>query len=119
MSVLMVMLAVQVGSAAAPGPPAATEALLLGGWTCERHCPDEDLEFMIEEGVRRYSSWLHMRPAIVNAQWRLEGADLTVMKATGVLYEWRIVDISKTRLVLREKGGKNDIVLRRIELKKD
>ena len=118
MSIVTIVVALQLASATAQVSPSATETLLVGAWTCERNCPDEDLEFTREDGVRRYASWLHRRPAVVGAHWQLTGADLTVMKERAVLYEWRIIEVSKTRLVLRErreKGAKNDIVLRRIE----
>jgi hypothetical protein len=110
------------GSSSVQKAPVVQEALVVGSWTCEKSCPDEDIAFTIEDGKRRYESWLHMRPATVNAEWTLRGSDLTVTRDGKVLYEWQVVKVTKTQLVLRDKnvpaGRKtDDTIMKRIREK--
>ena len=116
---LMLFAAILLASGVASGSSSRQEALVVGSWTCETSCPDEDIAFTIEDGKQVYASWLHKRPSVVNAEWRLRGADLTVTRDGEVLYEWRVVQVTKTRLVLRDKeppGGRKlpDTIMKRI-----
>jgi hypothetical protein len=110
------------GSSSVQKAPVVQEALVVGSWSCEKSCPDEDMAFTIEDGKHRYESWLHQRPAVVNAEWTLRGSDLTVTRDGKVLYEWQVVSVTKTRLVLRDKnvpaGRKTaDTIMKRIREK--
>ncbi len=93
---------------------------LAGYWTCEQRCPDEDIAFTIEDGRQQYASWLHGRPAVVNAEWRVDGANLTVTGDDEMLYEWVVIEVTAVRLVMRERdaGGSpdGDIVLKRVSV---
>ena len=116
---LMLFAAILLADGAASGSSGRQESLVVGSWTCEKSCPDEDIAFTIEDGKHVYASWLHHRPSVVNAEWTLRGSDLTVTRDGEVLYEWRVVQVTKTRLVLRDKvapaGGKlDDMIMKRI-----
>ena len=116
---LMLFAAILLAGGAVSGSSSQQEALVVGSWTCETSCPDEDIAFTIEDGKRVYASWLHRRPSVVNAEWSLRGSDLTVTRDGEILYEWRVVQVTKTRLVMRDKeppaGSKGeDIIMKRI-----
>jgi hypothetical protein len=123
MAVAIMTVTMLPAGGATPVSSADRATLLVGYWTCEKNCPDEDIAFTIEDGKRRYASWLHMRPAVVNAEWTLKGSDLTVRREGEVIYEWRIVRITKARLVLRDKaaragGASENIVMKRVNVGK-
>jgi hypothetical protein len=117
MLMLFATFVIAVGTAS--GSTGRQEALVVGSWECETNCPDEEVAFTIEDGKHVYRSWLHHRPAVANAEWSLQGSDLTVTHDSGILYEWRVVQVTNTRLVLRDReaparGKSDDIRMRRI-----
>lgn len=52
---------------------------LPGYWQCDSGgCPDEAVEFALDDGVHTYSSWLHDRPSASDGRWTLQGSTLTI-----------------------------------------
>lgn len=111
-----ILLAVIAGSGSAW--PSATDhaPLLLGNWACEfGNCPDEEVSFALDDGVRVYNSWLHERPSASDGRWQLEGDRLHIDCCAGIGMDWHILRLDRRTLILREDGGEEDAVLRRIE----
>jgi hypothetical protein len=91
------------------------EALLIGAWSCETGlCPDDEVEFALEDGERIYNSWIHNRPGVAGARWKLSGNDLTVTHASGLGYRWRVVRLSATALVLYDKDQRREVGFKRL-----
>jgi hypothetical protein len=115
---MWILITVTLLAGGTEAPPSEREKLLLGHWACVQRCPDEEIELSVERGMRRYDSWVHMHPATSGAEWRLEGANLTVTRDGGPLYEWIVVKATKRRLVLRDKDagrGAGNTVMKRVE----
>jgi hypothetical protein len=114
---MWMLIAVALLAGGAEAPSGEREKLLLGYWECVQRCPDEEIEFSVERGMRRYDSWVHMHPGTSGAEWRLEGAHLTVTRDGGPLYDWIVVKVTNRRLVLRDKDagrGVGKTVMKRV-----
>ena len=58
---------------------ALDDVRLLGVWLCvQGACPDEQIEFALEDGTRRYRSWLHDRPSVSDGSWSPEDLQLVI-----------------------------------------
>lgn len=76
---------------------------IIGYWGCESgDCPDEEISFTVEDGIPSYNSWLHERPSASHGNWRLEGKQLIINCCAGLNYEYEIVELNDTNLVLRD-----------------
>jgi hypothetical protein len=118
---LMLSAAILLAGSAATGSSSGQEALVIGDWTCEKSCPDEEIAFTVEDGKHRYASWVNRHPSVVDAEWSLRGSDLTVTRDGEVLYEWKLVKVTKTRLVMRDKesspdSAADDITMKRVSV---
>ena len=96
--------------------PADAENLLVGGWLCVSNCMDEEYGFALEDGTRRFATWTHHRPSIIQHEWKLEGSRLVVTASGEPRYDYRIMQITGKRLVMREaqSAGGKVVVLKRI-----
>lgn len=96
--------------------PAAAQdsAGIAGAWLCvEGACPDEQIEFALEDGTRVYRSWLHDRPAVIDGRWRLDERQL-VIAYSDLTERFELIRVTHHTLRLREPGG-DEALLRRIE----
>lgn len=76
---------------------------IIGYWGCESgECPDEEVSFTVEDGIPSYNSWLHERPSASNGSWRLEDNRLNIDCCAGLNYEYEILVLNDTKLVLRD-----------------
>ena len=76
---------------------------IIGYWGCESgDCPDEEISFTVKDGIPSYNSWLHERPSASNGSWSLMGDQLKIECCAGLVYEYEIVELSDTNLVLRD-----------------
>lgn len=90
--------------------------LLTGNWYCESGpCFDEEISFAIEDGEQTFNSWLHERPSAAGGSWKLNGDELTVECCAGLEFEWTIIKLTKTELVICEEGSDGEIAFTRIE----
>ncbi len=89
------------------------EAALVGRWTCEGACPDEELAFGIGREGRRFSSWRQARPSILGGRWRLAGRNLSVTRGGQTLHEWRVAKVADDRVVLLDRRARAELVLTR------
>lgn len=105
-----------LGLAALLAVPAAAQdgTTIVGAWRCvEGACPDEQIEFALEDGTRIYRSWLHDRPAVIDGRWKLDARQLVI--EYGDLSEpFELIRVTRRTLRLRELGG-DEATLRRIE----
>jgi hypothetical protein len=99
---LAACLALSAACAAAKEPAKDREALLLGAWSCVRACPDEEMAFEVSDGERTFATWLHHRPSFIGGRWRLDGDRITVTRDGTPHFEWRLVWVTKSRLVMRD-----------------
>ncbi len=88
---------------------------LLGYWQCESgDCPDEAVEFAINDGVYTYNSWLHDRPSASDGRWALHGTTLDISCCEGIEYHYTVIDVNDERLLLRDTDApEDDVVLLR------
>lgn len=85
------------------GEQASYDEQIIGYWGCESgDCPDEEISFAIEDGIPTYNAWLHERPSASNGSWSLAGGQLKIECCAGLSYEYAIVELNDTRLVLRD-----------------
>lgn len=101
--------------AIAAGKPVAPDRpkLLIGAWECVRGaCPDEQIQFSVEEGKPLYASWIHQHPGTTGT-WSLDGRKLTI-RTEGSDQDYEVVSVTRTRLVLREQPGGETAKLRRL-----
>ena len=106
-------LAVVTISASASGD--ATSDRLIGSWACESGaCPDEEIAFSVEDGVRAYNSWLHARPSASDGRWSLTGDRLVIECCEGPDYDYVVVRVTDRELVLRDATTQQEAVLTRI-----
>lgn len=105
-----------LSSAILPASDIGSMDLLTGNWSCEfGPCFDEEISFAIEDGEQTFNSWLHERPSAAGGSWKLNGDELTVECCAGLEFEWTIIKLTQTELVVREEGSNDDIVFIRIE----
>lgn len=91
------------------------ENLLIGSWACESgDCPDEEISFSVDEGIRSYNSWLHERPSAVNGTWAIVKDKLTIECCAGLTYEYTVVRVTDTEIVLRDAAATTETILSRI-----
>ena len=101
--------------AGAAGKPAAPDhqKLLLGAWECVRGaCPDEQIQFSVEDGKNAYASWIHQHPGTTGT-WSLDGRKLTI-RTEGSDQDYEVVSVTRTRLVLKELPAGETARLRRL-----
>jgi hypothetical protein len=99
-----------------PASGIETVDLLIGNWSCESGpCFDEEISFAIEDGEQTFNSWLHERPSATGGSWQLKGNELVIECCAGAGFEWTIIKLTETELVVREEGGVDEIVFVRIE----
>ena len=100
---------------ACPVLAADHQQLLIGNWSCESGpCWDEEIAFAFEDGEFTFNSWLHERPSASGGAWRLEGDRVSVECCDGLRYEWTIVRLTDTELVMQEETESEPTVLKRI-----
>ncbi len=88
---------------------------IIGSWACESgSCPDEEISFSIDDGVRTYNSWLHARPAAAGGTWQLNGNVLSIDCCAGIHEEWLVVSVTDRQLKLRDTNSSDEAVLNRI-----
>lgn len=91
-----------LGACSAPAIP--DPQLVIGSWEClSGVCPDPVIQFAAEEEAI-YRSWLHQRPGVIDARWRLEGRTLTITFRDGQTQEWEVVAVDSLHLQLRGTG---------------
>jgi len=103
---------------AASGIAAAADAeisnLLVGSWLCDSGaCWDEEIEFAIEDGKHVYNSWLHDRPAASDGAWSVAGNTVRIQCCDGLDYEYIVVRVTDTELVLRDADSGEETLLKR------
>lgn len=84
MRCLLLLVLLATGPAMAANDCRSLEAKLIGSW--ERRGGDgffEEMAFSVEDGRHGFDSWLHQRPELVDASWRLEGCRLTIDPGDG------------------------------------
>ena len=114
---LAVYCAIFTATASAAGQCPLTEQGLLGGWTLASKAGSfEQMAFEIDEGKKRFNSWLHHRPEYIDSTWELRDCKIFVKhrdeRLSVTLVVWRA---SPNRLYLREQGEKETMVYRRIK----
>ena len=95
--------------------PAGREALL-GAWKLVSDGgPFEEMAFT----ANRFDSWLHQRPELSGAQWRVSGCELHVEDAnSGFDGRYTLVKMTGNRLFLRESGEREIAVYQQIRTRK-
>ena len=93
-----------------------TEAQLAGAWVSVSG-PSffEEVAFEYEGGKRVFNSWLHHRPEIFGADWKLDDCRLQIRHENGMTFDFASVRVRGDRLYLREEGKKADAVYKRIK----
>lgn len=100
-AVLALLIALPVAAAGACG---VKERDILGAWKARGDAGDfEAFEFSAQGGAHRFSSWLHERPEIVDADWSLRDCVLTITPRRNEMPAYQFqVSMKKGRLQLRE-----------------
>lgn len=89
---------------------------IIGYWGCESgECPDEEISFTVEDGIPSYNAWLHERPSASNGSWRLDDNQLTIDCCDGLNYEYVIVELNDTSLVLRDANTSGEARFTRLD----
>lgn len=82
---------------------------LTGYWACESgDCPDEEISFTVEDGIPSYNSWLHQRPSASNGSWSLNGNRLSIDCSAGLNYQYDIIKLNDTTLILRDVSNSGE-----------
>ena len=93
----------------ADGTCKATEKAVIGEW--EFYSGEgffEEMAFTMESKARTFNSWLHHRPEIFGATWKLEDCKLIIMPSNGMT-NFNYTVISLTRNKLRLQGEDKEI----------
>ena len=92
--------------------PVGREALL-GAWKLiSRGGPFEEMAFT----AGRFDSWLHQRPELSGARWRVTGCELHVEEAnSGFDGRYSLLKMTGNRLFLRESGEREIAVYQQIK----
>jgi len=81
---------------------------LVGTWS---HADDggffEVMTFSVDDGERRFDSWLHQRPDVVGASWSVDGCRLVIRAKEDSLppFEYTAGLDDESRLRLRDRDG--------------
>ena len=116
-ALLAAVLAACTAAVAAPKPKCSvTEAQITGAWV-NVSGPSffEEMAFEHEGGKRVFNSWLHHRPEIFGADWKLDDCRLQVRHENGMTFDFASVRVRGDRLYLREDGDKAEAVYKRIK----
>ncbi len=104
------------GSAQPAGNCPVTERELLGSWGASGNAGFFE-EFMLEanDGERVFNSWLHQRPELSGAAWKLENCRLIVMPRRGEFdrFTFRVLGLKKGRLRLYDESTRIESTYRR------
>ena len=86
-------------------PCKVTEKALSGAWAFDSGKGFfEEMAFSVENKQRVFNSWLHQRPEIFAATWKLEGCELTIMPSNDMTnFNYTIVSLKKNKLRLRSE----------------
>jgi hypothetical protein len=69
--------------------------------------------------ANRFDSWLHQRPELSGAQWRVSGCELHVEDAnSGFDGRYTLVKMTGNRLFLRESGEREIAVYQQVRTRK-
>jgi hypothetical protein len=99
-------------------PCAVTERELLGSWEAAGASGFFEQMAFERNGVQHeFNSWLHDRPEISGAQWRLEACKLTILDASGPPQMFAVARKGK-RLVLMSVDGRSTSTFRKVEEKR-
>src|SRR5574337_1246144 len=89
--------------AQAAGCP-ATEPQLVGSWQSGGNAGFfEEFSLEVDDGHRTFNSWLHQRPEIMDASWKFEHCQLTVVTHDGDglgPFRFRVIGLAHGRLRL-------------------
>jgi len=96
-----------------PTPCPTSPARLLGNWKLvSEGGPFEEMAFT----ENAFNSWLHQRPELAGAHWRLEGCRLTIRPGDGEPESrLTLLQLVDDRLSLREEGERDTAIYRRIK----
>lgn len=102
---LLMLASAMVPAHAAQACP-ATENALLGTWSNPGHDGFFEL-FALDDGGGRhlFNSWLHQRPDLIDAAWKLDHCQLIVEPQDGIpeIFHFRILDLSHGKLRLYDE----------------
>jgi uncharacterized protein len=95
----------------------ASEEALLGSWENVSGGFFEEMAFDRSESQREFNSWLHHRPEIAGATWKIENCILSIEHASGetMSFTFTVVRVEGDNLYLRENGEHVDAVYKRIK----
>jgi len=84
-------------------PCKIAEKAMLGAWAFDSgEGFYEEMAFSVEDKARVFNSWLHHRPEIFDASWKLEGCKLTIMPSNGMSnFNFTVMSLKKNKLLLR------------------
>jgi hypothetical protein len=94
----------------------AGKGALLGAWKLVSNGgPFEEMAFT----ANRFDSWLHQRPELSGARWRVTGCELHVKDArSGFDGRYTLLKMTGNRLFLRESGEREIAVYQQIRTRK-
>lgn len=97
---------------AAAEEPSKVEATMLGDWCAGSESAfHEQFSLSIDDGVRRFESWLHERPA-ESGTWELTDRSFTIHGRSGHEYSYKVVSSTPQRLVLEAENSKPEVYVR-------
>ena len=84
-------------------PCKITEKAIIGAWEFDNgEGYFQEMAFSMEDKARVFNSWLHHRPEIFAATWKLDGCKLTIMPSNGMTnFNYTVVSLKKNKLRLR------------------
>jgi hypothetical protein len=87
---------------------------LIGAWECvSSACQFQEMRFEQSSNRRKFSSWLHQRPEVVNGSWSIRQCQLQI-RYLNLVSEFRVLKLDSRQLWLASKNSPEIAIYERL-----